>query len=74
MNHALGGGMEFSVKNLMAGDHLADLGFDGKTLWRILKKEDLRVWNEFKQLRTAANGGFVHTYGRFMYTMYLQVP
>jgi len=32
MNHALGGGMEFSVKNLMAGDHLADLGFDGKTL------------------------------------------
>ena len=28
----------------------------------------MRVWNEFKQLRTAASGGFVHTYGRFLYT------
>lgn len=57
--------MEFSVKNLMAGDHLADLGFDGKTLCCILKKEDLRVWNEFKQLRTAASGGFMCTNGGF---------
>jgi hypothetical protein len=48
--------IKFVSKNLQEKFHLSDLDVDRRILNLILNKYDVKVWNEFKWLRTGSSG------------------